>query len=110
MPPTSERKDFEATRKLRAVMGQYFADLGRGPAEGKKTAWCTSVGPVEILRALGFNVYFPENHGALLGASRAAAKYIPRAHQAAYDDQVCPYLTSVIRACLAGETPLSDAY
>ncbi len=44
-------------------MGNYFADLGRGPAEGKKTAWCTSVGPAELLWALGFNVYFPENHG-----------------------------------------------
>ena len=34
-------------------------------------AWCTSVGPVELLRALGYQVFFPENHGALLGASRA---------------------------------------
>ena len=53
MPPT-ERKDFETTKKLREVMGNYFADLGRGAAEGKKTAWCTSVGPAELLWALGF--------------------------------------------------------
>ena len=35
MPP-AERKDFEATKKLRDVMGKYFADLGRGAAEGQE--------------------------------------------------------------------------
>ncbi len=74
---TIERKDFAASKELRDVMGRYFADLGRGASEGKKTAWCTSVGPAELLRALGFNVYFPENHGAMLGASRMATDLIP---------------------------------
>ncbi len=78
MPPTTaERKDFAASKKLRDVMGQYFADLGRGPAEGKKTAWCTSVGPAELLWALGFNVYFPENHGAMLGACADGDRFDP---------------------------------
>ena len=56
MPPATDRKDFESNQKMKAVMGNYFAELGRGPQEGKKTAWCTSVGPAELLRALGFNV------------------------------------------------------
>ena len=88
MPATSERKDFEATKQLRTLMGQYFADLGRGAAEGKKTAWCTSVGPAELLRALGFNVYFPENHGAMLGAARMAADVIPLAN-AGFSPDIC---------------------
>ena len=46
-------------------------------AAGKKTAWCTSVGPAELLHALGYNVYFPENHGAMLGATRMATDLIP---------------------------------
>ena len=58
-PPPAERKDFEATRKMKAVLGKYFMGLAKGPEEGKKTAWCTSVGPAELLRALGFNVHFP---------------------------------------------------
>ena len=33
MPPTTDRKDLETTKKLREVMGGYFADLGRGAAE-----------------------------------------------------------------------------
>ena len=101
-----ERKDFAASKKLRDVMGQHFAELGRGPAEGKKTAWCTSVGPAELLRALGFHVYFPENHGAMLGASRMATDLIPLANARGFSPDICSYLTSDIGSYLKGETPL----
>src|SRR5512137_2979469 len=106
MPPTTERKEFESTKKLRGVMGQYFTDLDRGPAQGRKTAWCTSVGPAELLRALGFQVYFPENHGAMLGASKMATDLIPLANAHGFSPEICSYLTSDIGAFLKGETPL----
>ncbi len=89
---------------LKSILSDYFKGL-KSPV-----AWCTSAGPAEILRALGFDIYFPENHGALLGASRAASKYIPRAHQAGYANEICSYLTSDIGAHLMGETPLKEAY
>jgi benzoyl-CoA reductase/2-hydroxyglutaryl-CoA dehydratase subunit BcrC/BadD/HgdB len=105
MPPT-ERRDLEATKKLREVMGNYFADLGRGPAEGRKTAWCTSVGPAELLWAFGYNVYFPENHGAMLGASRMATDLIPLANARGFSPDICSYLTSDVGSYLKGESPL----
>jgi benzoyl-CoA reductase/2-hydroxyglutaryl-CoA dehydratase subunit BcrC/BadD/HgdB len=105
MPPT-ERKDLETTKKLRDVMGKYFADLGRGASEGKKTAWCTSVGPAELLWAMGFNVYFPENHAAMLGASRMATDLIPLANSRGFSPDVCSYLTSDVGSYLKGESPL----
>jgi benzoyl-CoA reductase/2-hydroxyglutaryl-CoA dehydratase subunit BcrC/BadD/HgdB len=104
--PGTERKDFEATKTLRSVMGQYFADLGRGAAEGKKTAWCTSVGPAELLWALGLNVHFPENHGAMLGTSRMATDLIPLANARGFSPDICSYLTSDIGSYLKGESPL----
>jgi hypothetical protein len=53
-------------------MAEYFGELDEASRTGsKKVAWCTSVGPAELLRSFGFLVYFPENHGALLGSSRA---------------------------------------
>ena len=103
---TVERKDFAASKKLRDVMGKNFADLDRGPAEGKKTAWCTSVGPAELLWAMGFNVYFPENHGAMLGASRMATDLIPVANTRGFSPDICSYLTSDIGAYLKGVSPL----
>ncbi len=106
MPPSTERKDFEATRKMRGVMGKYFTELSQGRAEGKKTAWCTSVGPAELLRALGFNVYFPENHGAMLGATRMATDLIPLANARGFSPDICSYLTSDVGSYLKGESPI----
>ncbi len=94
----------ESQINLKPLLANYYTGL-KAPL-----AWCTSVGPAEILRALGFEVYFPENHGALLGASRTAGRYIPRAHQAGYAGEICSYLTADIGAWLSGETPLTKAY
>jgi len=106
MAAAPKRKDFRTTGKMREVMGRYFAELGRGAQDGKKTAWCTSVGPAELLRALGFNVYFPENHGAMLGATRMATDLIPLANARGFSPDICSYLTSDIGSYLKGETPL----
>ena len=97
-----------STAALRETMGAYYRALG--DAAERKTApvaWCTSVGPAELLRALGFAVFFPENHAAMLGAARTAQRYMPLAHAQGYSQDICSYLTSDIGAYLAGETPLS---
>ncbi len=106
MSSAPERRDFAATKQMKAVMGNYFGELGQGPAEGKKTAWCTSVGPAELLQAMGFNVYFPENHGAMLGATRMAPDLIPLANARGFSPDICSYLTSDIGSYLKNETPL----
>ncbi len=101
-----ERKSFAANRQMKAVMGKYFMGLENGPKEGKKTAWCTSVGPAELLHALGFNVYYPENHGAMLGATRMATDLIPLANARGFSPDICSYLTADIGSYLKGESPL----
>ncbi|MHB0959640.1 MAG: 2-hydroxyacyl-CoA dehydratase subunit D [Pirellulaceae bacterium] len=106
MSTSPERKDFAASKQMKEVMAKHFGDLAKGPEEGKKTAWCTSVGPAELLRALGFNVYFPENHGAMLGATRKAMELIPLANAEGFSPDICSYLTSDIGSYLKGETPL----
>ncbi len=100
------RRDFEATNQMKAVMGKYFAELAQGRQQGKKTAWCTSVGPAELLYALGYNVYFPENHGAMLGASRMATDLIPAANARGFSPDICSYLTSDIGSYLKGQSPI----
>jgi benzoyl-CoA reductase/2-hydroxyglutaryl-CoA dehydratase subunit BcrC/BadD/HgdB len=100
-----ERKDFEATKKMKGFMGKYYTDLMGEGGNGKKTAWCTSVGPAELLLALGFNVYFPENHGAMLGSTRMASDLIPLANAQGFSPDICSYLTSDIGSFLKGESP-----
>jgi len=104
-------KKIRATGAMREVMSEYFGELDEASRTGSaKVAWCTSVGPAELLRALGFLVYFPENHGALLGSSRMAADVIPLATAAGYSPDICSYLTSDVGAFLSGTTPLTRAF
>lgn len=107
MPSSVERKDIEATKKMKGLMGQYFMELMGPERSGKKVAWCTSVGPAELLRAMGFDVYFPENHGAMLGASRMATDLIPLANARGFSPDICSYLTSDIGSYLKGESPFN---
>jgi benzoyl-CoA reductase/2-hydroxyglutaryl-CoA dehydratase subunit BcrC/BadD/HgdB len=100
-----------AAKTMRKLMAGHFYELDRAVKEGRpKVAWCTSVGPAELLRAMGFVVYFPENHGAMLGATRVANETIRTANAVGYSPEICSYLTSDIGAFLQGRTPLSDAY
>jgi benzoyl-CoA reductase/2-hydroxyglutaryl-CoA dehydratase subunit BcrC/BadD/HgdB len=96
---------------MKQIMTDYYYDLDSAAKSiKKKVAWCSSVGPAEILRSLGFHVYFPENHSAMLGASRKATDLIPFANAIGYSPEVCSYLTSDIGAYLQNYTPLSKVY
>src|SRR5512140_551590 len=96
---------------MKDLMGSYFKELDEAArTRSAKVAWCTSVGPAELLRAMGFLVYFPENHAAMLGASRMAAESIPYANAIGYSPDICSYLTSDIGSFLRKKTPLTTAY
>ncbi len=95
-----------STQLLKNLMQEYFADFNNGG----KIAWCSSAGPSEFLRAFGFKVYFPENHGALLGATRTAGDYIPAATKIGYSSDICSYLTADIGAYLSKSSPLFSHY
>ncbi len=99
------RKALESTTELRRVMNAYYGELATAARDGSApVAWCTSVGPAELLYALGFRVFFPENHAAALGASRIANRCMARAHAKGYSQEICSYLTSDIGAYLGGES------
>ncbi len=92
-------------------MADYYYELDSAVKDKtKKVAWCSSVGPAEILRSLGFYVYFPENHSAMLGSSRMATDLIPYANAVGYSPEICSYLTADIGSYLKKITPLSKAY
>lgn len=88
-------------------MKDYFLSLESGK---NKVAWCTSVGPAELLRSFGFEVFFPENHGALLGATRTAMDFIPEAIKCGYSGHVCSYTTADIGSYLKKQSPLQKHY
>ena len=105
------RKKIEAAGLMNKYMADYFYELDRASKSGeKKIAWCTSVGPAELLLSMGFLVYYPENHGALLGTSRMASEVIPNANAIGYSPDICSYLTADVGAYIKGITPLSKAF
>ncbi len=108
---TVKRKKIMATKEMNKIMADYFYELdSAAKSSDKKVAWCSSVGPAEVLRAMGFLVYFPENHSAMLGATRMATDLIPYANAIGYSPDICSYLTADIGAYLQKKTPLSRAY
>ena len=108
---TMPRKKIAATDMMNRIMSDYFYALNDAATTGsRKVAWCTSVGPAELLRAMGFAVHFPENHGAMLGSTRRSTDLIPEANAVGYSPDICSYLTADIGAYLKKTTPLSKAY
>lgn len=106
-----QRKEIKAARTLKKVMANHFYELDEAAkTKSKKIAWCTSTGPAELLRGMGFLVFYPENHGAMLGASRMAADLIPYANAIGYSPDICSYLTSDIGSFLRKKTPLTRSY
>ena len=105
-----ERKKIHASKRLREILTQMYEELDEAAKGDGKVAWCSSVGPMEVLVAFGYKVHFPENHSALIGARKIAHDLIPLANAVGYSPEVCSYLTSDIGSYIKGETPLKDAY
>ncbi len=104
-------KRLESAKVLGKFMADYYYELDNASKTGeKKVAWCTSVGPAEILRAMGFMVYFPETHSAMLGSSRMATDLIPKANAIGYSPDICSYLTADIGAYLEKVSPLAKVF
>jgi len=92
-------------------MADYYYELdSAAKSDERKVAWCTSVGPAEILRAMGFLVYFPETHSAMLGSTRMATDLIPKANAIGYSPTICSYLTADVGAYLEGVSPLAKVF
>ncbi len=106
-----KRKRIEASQNCKTLMADHFLEMDQAMKTGsRKIAWCTSVGPAELLRGMGFLVYFPENHGAMLGATRMATELIPHTNALGYSPDICSYLTADVGSYLQKKTPLTMAY
>jgi benzoyl-CoA reductase/2-hydroxyglutaryl-CoA dehydratase subunit BcrC/BadD/HgdB len=104
-------KRLECAKDLSQFMADYYYELDEADRTGKqKIAWCTSVGPAELLRGMGYQIYFPETHSAMLGTTRMATDLIPTANAMGYSPEICSYLTADIGAFTRGVTPLSKAF
>jgi len=73
---------------------------------GKKVAWITSGGPVEPLYAMGVLPFYPENYGAMCGASRMSVALCEAAEEKGYSRDLCSYALTDIGSFFSGQGPL----
>lgn len=99
-------KKLKTAEELQRLMRWHYTSL-RLPRLGRKLAWVTSGAPVEILRAMGVLVAYPENYGALCGAQHQAAALCQAAEAQGYSPDLCSYARSSLGSMFQpGQAPL----
>jgi len=107
----SGRVPLESAPRLKELIRSYHRDLQAAADDpSRRIAWCSALGPAELLRALGITPYFPENHAALIGASRQAGRYISRAMAEGFSQFANSAMTSDIGAMLERQSPLVSVH
>ena len=105
------REPLQTAGKLKELLTDHYRDLQAASDDpDRQVAWCSGSGPVEVLRAMGLAPYFPENHAALIGASRQTGKYIPRALREGLSQFANSAMASDIGAMLVGDSPLVSVH
>ncbi|MBI9086234.1 MAG: 2-hydroxyacyl-CoA dehydratase [Desulfobacterales bacterium] len=98
LDPEKEKRKIKSVRRMKEIMTHYYIDAKTAAENGKKVAWITSGGPVEPLIAMDVIPVYPENHGAMIGASKMGADLCEKAEAMGYSGDLCTYALADI-AC-----------
>jgi bcr-type benzoyl-CoA reductase subunit B len=96
--PDKERRKIKSVRKMKEIMTHYYIEAKTAGETGKKIAWITSGGPVEPLIAMDVIPVYPENYGAMIGASHMGVDLCEKAEVMGYSRDLCSYARADI-AC-----------
>lgn len=105
--PEKEKRKIKAARSMRELMTRYYTEAKVAESDGsKKIAWITSGGPVELLHAMDVIPIYPENHGAMLGASRMSVEQCGVAEDLGYSRDICSYARGDIGSAITKKSPI----
>lgn len=105
------RVPLQCAPRLKELVRGYFHDLEAADQDpDRRVACCSGMGPAELLRAFDMTPYFPENHAALIGASRTSTPYILRAMSEGFSQSIHSGMACDVGAMLIGDSPLVSAY
>jgi benzoyl-CoA reductase/2-hydroxyglutaryl-CoA dehydratase subunit BcrC/BadD/HgdB len=96
----------DCTVRLKKLMTRYYMYARYMPRLGKKIAWVTSGAPVEPLYAAGIIPVYPENHGAMCGASHMGPELCEKAEAMGYSRDLCSYARCDIACAVHGGGPI----
>lgn len=103
----------EYSRKIRSVklmkdiMTNYYIEA-KTPKEQtcKKIAWITSGGPVEPLITMDVIPVYPENYGAMIGATKMGVDLCEKAEEMGYSQDLCSYARADIASAVVNGGPI----
>jgi bcr-type benzoyl-CoA reductase subunit B len=101
-----EKRKIKAVKTMKEIMTAYYIDAKTAEQTGKKVAWITSGGPVEPLIAMDVIPVYPENHGAMIGASKMGADLCEKAEAMGYSSDLCSYARSDISCAPTNGGPI----
>ena len=106
MDPEKEKRKIKSVKKMKDIMTNYYIDAKTAEQTGKKVAWITSGGPVEPLIAMDVIPVYPENHGAMIGASKMGVDLCEKAEAMGYSSDLCSYARADIACATVDGGPI----
>jgi len=97
---------FKKAPTMKDLMMVYYSEAKSAKITGRKVAWITSGGPVEPLIAMDVIPIYPENHGAMIGASKMGAGLCEKAETMGYSNDLCSYARSDIACATVNGGPI----
>ncbi len=103
---TVEQRKIKSVKKMKEIMTNYYFEAKIAGFSGKKIAWITSGGPVEPLIAMDIIPIYPENHGAMIGASKMGPELCSVAEGMGYSSDLCSYARADIGCSKTNAGPI----
>ena len=97
---------FKKHRKMKDILTVYYMEAKSARVSGRKVAWITSGGPVEPLIAMDVIPVYPENHGAMIGASKMGTGLCETSEVMGYSSDLCSYARSDIACATVNGGPI----
>jgi bcr-type benzoyl-CoA reductase subunit B len=104
--PEKEKRKIKSVKTMKDIMTAYYIDAKTAGQTGKKVAWITSGGPVEPLIVMDVIPVYPENHGAMIGASRMGVGLYEKAESMGYASDLCSYACTDIACATVNGGPI----
>jgi len=102
----TDKKTVSYTKQMREIMTAYYIDAKTARDNNKKVAWITSGGPVEPLIAMDIIPVYPENYGAMIGASKMGVDLCKKAEDMGYSSDLCSYARGDIACATVNGGPI----
>jgi bcr-type benzoyl-CoA reductase subunit B len=105
--PEKEKRKIKSDKRMKEIMAEYYMEA-KTPSEqrGKKIAWITSGGPVEPLICMDVIPVYPENYGAMIGASKMGVDLCEKSEVMGYSRDLCSYARADIASATVQGGPI----